>query len=152
MSVADASGGAGDLRAPAPWLFAQPLRPASFYAPVWTDGPTRTGANSANPHDISCRTAEGAAYIAARRTAGSDVMFMAEDTSLSEIVGHNIHLARKGHPGLSQVRLGERLGVDQREISRWERGVHLPSERYLRKLAVELGKPNYLWFYGEHDE
>lgn len=41
--------------------------------------------------------------------------------------------------GLSQVELGERLGVDHRTIGRWENHQSMPSLDRQRKLAEALG-------------
>ena len=154
MSRADHPGEVGDLRAPNAsryaWLFAQPLRPASFYAPVWADGPTRTDANTGNSYGVFGRTAESASYARSGPRTASDVMFMAEDTSLAELIGHNIRLARRDLT-LSQVKLAGILGVTQREISRWELGGRQPNERSLRLLADALQRP-VLWFFDEHPD
>ena len=41
--------------------------------------------------------------------------------------------------GLTQERLGSALGLDRSVVSRWERGVRLPSVPWLFKMARELG-------------
>jgi transcriptional regulator with XRE-family HTH domain len=41
--------------------------------------------------------------------------------------------------GLSQHRLGKALGLDRSLVSRWERGLRLPSVPWLFKMARELG-------------
>ena len=41
--------------------------------------------------------------------------------------------------GLSQKKLAELLEVDQTTLAGWERGEHLPSKRFLNKLAAVLG-------------
>jgi len=41
--------------------------------------------------------------------------------------------------GLSQERLGKALGLDRSLVSRWERGLKLPSVPWLFKMARELG-------------
>lgn len=67
-----------------------------------------------------------------------------------KIVGANIRLARKAN-GFSQVRLAKLLGIEQQQISRWERGVWEPSSASLHRLATELERPLW-WFYQEHHE
>lgn len=44
-----------------------------------------------------------------------------------------ISAARKAK-GLSQAELGRLLGVDQVQVSRWERGLHRPSDDTLKKI------------------
>lgn len=43
--------------------------------------------------------------------------------------------------GASQVRLAQAIGVTQVDVSRWERGKHMPSPRYREKLAEALDLP-----------
>ena len=40
---------------------------------------------------------------------------------------------------LSQVELGELLGVDGMTVSRWERGDHLPRKKHWAKIEAETG-------------
>ena len=41
--------------------------------------------------------------------------------------------------GLTQCQLASRIGCCQKDISRWESGVHTPSTASLLKLAIALG-------------
>lgn len=59
------------------------------------------------------------------------------DRHLPTIVGDNIKGARDA-AGLTQRELGEQIGVEGMFISRWERGAHLPSRKYLPLLAAAL--------------
>ena len=43
--------------------------------------------------------------------------------------------------GLSQAKLGKRLGVTRNAVSQWEAGATEPSTKHLRKLAAALGAP-----------
>ena len=71
-------------------------------------------------------------------------MFMSDETTINDIVGHNIRLAREA-AGLSQEQLARVLGKDRRMVSRWELGGGI-SEPNLRKLAATLDIP-FLSFY-----
>ena len=53
------------------------------------------------------------------------------------MISENIRKARKA-AGLSQIELADRLGVYQRDVSCWERGVHLPSLKTFANLCREL--------------
>ena len=41
--------------------------------------------------------------------------------------------------GLTQCQLADRIGCRQKDISRWESGVHTPRTASLLKLAIALG-------------
>ena len=41
--------------------------------------------------------------------------------------------------GLTQCQLADRIGCCEKDISRWESGVHTPSTASLLKLAIALG-------------
>ena len=45
---------------------------------------------------------------------------------------------RRREKGLTQTELATIIGVDQREISRWENGMHEPSISCLKKIAQAL--------------
>ncbi len=52
-------------------------------------------------------------------------------------LGENIRKARKT-AGVSQIELAERLQVHQKDISRWENNVHVPSIEMFIKICKEL--------------
>ena len=52
-------------------------------------------------------------------------------------LGDNIKKARKV-AGVSQVDLAKRLQVHQKDISRWESGVHAPTMEMFVKICKEL--------------
>lgn len=52
-------------------------------------------------------------------------------------VGENMRKARKA-AGVSQVDLADRLQVHQKDISRWESGVHAPTLDMFVKICREL--------------
>jgi len=62
---------------------------------------------------------------------------MSENTKLNEMIGKRIKEARKVK-GLSQEKLGERLGVSFQAVSTWETGKNLPDTEHLPALAKEL--------------
>lgn len=47
--------------------------------------------------------------------------------------------SRRQELGLSQAELGSRLGIHQKQISSYERGVNLPSSEVMIRLAEVLG-------------
>lgn len=53
-------------------------------------------------------------------------------------LGENIKNARKA-AGVSQADLAERLGVYQKDISRWERNVLTPNTLTFARICRELG-------------
>jgi transcriptional regulator with XRE-family HTH domain len=55
-----------------------------------------------------------------------------------ETLGDRIKEYRRIH-GLTQKKLAEQLEVDQTTLAGWERGEHLPSKKFLNKLAAVLG-------------
>jgi len=75
-------------------------------------------------------------------------MLMADDTIERLVFGRNLRRARK-LAGLNQTELAELLEgpVDQRTISRWERG-HEPRIERRREIARALGQP-LDFFYDE---
>jgi transcriptional regulator with XRE-family HTH domain len=60
-----------------------------------------------------------------------------ETLELANCIGRNI-AARRKQLSWTQGQLAERVGVDSETISRFERGVHLPSLPTLYKLATTL--------------
>jgi transcriptional regulator with XRE-family HTH domain len=55
-------------------------------------------------------------------------------------IGERIRTLRRA-AGLSQIQLGERVGVDHKTISRWENAVHAPDLNDLLLLADALDVP-----------
>lgn len=69
-----------------------------------------------------------------------------------ELVGRNIVRGREAaEPPISQNRFAIALGIDRRHLSRWERGVVLPSPLHLERIAEALGQP-LAYFVTDHDE
>ena len=52
-------------------------------------------------------------------------------------IGENMRKARKA-AGVSQVDLAERLQVHQKDISRWESGIHTPTLEMFTKICKGL--------------
>lgn len=59
---------------------------------------------------------------------------------MSEQSDHPLARARK-KDGISQVQLGEMVGVDGMTVSRWENGVSVPRKRFWTKLEQFAGRP-----------
>jgi transcriptional regulator with XRE-family HTH domain len=53
-------------------------------------------------------------------------------------------LRKKNH--LSQQALGELSGIDQRQLSRYETGVNVPTKKNLHRLASALNVPERIFF------
>lgn len=53
-------------------------------------------------------------------------------------VGDNIRMARKSL-GITQKEMAARLGVYQKDVSRWENGVLLPTLEVFRSICEVLG-------------
>ena len=53
-------------------------------------------------------------------------------------MGEKLKAARKA-AGLSQADLAEKVGCRQKDISRWESGLHEPGALTLKKMAQTLG-------------
>lgn len=53
-------------------------------------------------------------------------------------MGEKLKLARKA-AGLTQQELAEELGCNQKDVSRWESGLHEPSALTLKRMAQVLG-------------
>jgi transcriptional regulator with XRE-family HTH domain len=64
------------------------------------------------------------------------------------ILAANILRARLS-AGLTQRALAEQLNVDQMLVSKWERGIHRPSDENLAALSTALGL-TVAWLYTEH--
>lgn len=53
-------------------------------------------------------------------------------------MGEKLKRARKA-AGMSQADLAEKVGCHQKDISRWESGLHEPGALTLKKMAQALG-------------
>ena len=53
-------------------------------------------------------------------------------------MGEKLKAARKA-AGMSQAELAEKIGCFQKDISRWESGLHEPGALTLKKMAQALG-------------
>ena len=53
-------------------------------------------------------------------------------------MGEKLKQARQA-AGLTQAQLAERIGCLQKDISRWEAGIHEPGALTLKKMATALG-------------
>ena len=53
-------------------------------------------------------------------------------------MGEKLKQARKA-AGMSQADLAEKVGCHQKDISRWESGLHEPGALTLKKMAQALG-------------
>jgi transcriptional regulator with XRE-family HTH domain len=71
-------------------------------------------------------------------------------SQLNRQIGANLKAARKSC-GLTQTELGDRIGRDGFQISRWERGAHKPSDEALYALGEALGL-DYFDFFREPEE
>ena len=101
------------------------------------------GTLSKKPHQAvkKRRAAKIAAYVAERRAARCAPMFMADDRELTKVVfGRNMERARHLAGNMTQKQLAEQLGVDRREVNRWESGRHEP-HKYRTRIAKILGQP-----------
>jgi transcriptional regulator with XRE-family HTH domain len=65
-------------------------------------------------------------------------------------IGQNILLMRE-MLGLSQRELGDRMGIDRRQIVRWEAGEWAPNAKSFERLERATGYPRE-WFDKNHDE
>jgi transcriptional regulator with XRE-family HTH domain len=83
-------------------------------------------------------------------TSSRDSKITATTEGLKALVGRNIATAREDK-GWSQVELANRSGVnDAQRVSKWERGIYMPSTDALTGLASALGK-DLGWFFTDHD-
>lgn len=71
-------------------------------------------------------------------------------SQLSRQIGANLKAARL-RKGLTQTELGDLIGRDGFQISRWERGAHRPADVALMALAEALGM-GYVDFYAELEQ
>lgn len=71
-----------------------------------------------------------------------------ETRQIKQLIGANIRLARK-LAGKTQLQLASTLEVDPIQVSRWERGLHRPSDGRVVALAQVLGQEP-VWFYVDH--
>ncbi|WP_082629951.1 helix-turn-helix domain-containing protein [Olsenella massiliensis] len=67
-----------------------------------------------------------------------------EVSEIKRLIGNRIRIARTtAH--ISQVELGEGIGVDKQTVSNWERGLRTPSAENLVAIAnVTNSNPNFL--------
>lgn len=54
-------------------------------------------------------------------------------------MGEKLRAARKA-AGMTQAQLAEAVGCTQKDISRWESGLHEPGALTLKKMAQALGR------------
>jgi transcriptional regulator with XRE-family HTH domain len=71
-----------------------------------------------------------------------------KETVRGKDIGARISLARKEQGGMSQIELGDLLGVSARSIQAYETGEVIPY-RFLRDLERALNKPSAWFLYGE---
>lgn len=64
------------------------------------------------------------------------------------VVAERIKEARTERLGLTQLELAEALGINQVNVSRWERGIAEPRIRHLREIALMAELP-LSWFFAE---
>ena len=69
---------------------------------------------------------------------------------MNSILSQKIKLLRIKH-GLSQLELGQKLGISNRAISKWEKGISMPSSDNIYRLSKIFGV-NIEYFYSEEDE
>lgn len=72
-----------------------------------------------------------------------------QEQPIQSIVAANVRTARDA-ADLTQRELGQALDVDPMYVSRWERGVVMPSPQNLVRLATALGR-DLAWFYTDHE-
>lgn len=77
-------------------------------------------------------------------------------TQKGQQIGARIAEARHEAGGMSQVELGDLVGVTVRSVQAWEAGEVIPY-RYLRQIESALGRPAAWFLHGEeaivgHDE
>lgn len=82
-------------------------------------------------------------------TRSPDSRSTATSVALKALVGGNIASAREALRW-SQVELARQIGVsDPQRVSKWERGIYMPSTDALTGLASALGK-DLAWFFTDH--
>lgn len=77
-------------------------------------------------------------------------MVSQEPSRIKVTVGRNIRVARDLH-GFSQHDLAVKLDCHAMLVSKWERGLHSPSQHNLQALSLVLKRP-VGWFYTDHDK
>lgn len=75
-------------------------------------------------------------------------MLSQEPSRIKVTVGKNIRVARDAR-GLSQHDLAVELKCHAMLVSKWERGLHSPSQHNLQALSLVLKRP-VSWFYVDH--
>ncbi len=65
------------------------------------------------------------------------------------LFGQRLRMLRKARGFTRAKQLADRMGLDENDILRWERGEHKPQERFASRLASELQIPLDLLFYGK---
>ena len=71
-----------------------------------------------------------------------------QNGSKAQEIGSRIAEARHEAGGMSQVELGELVGVTERSVQAWEAGDVIPY-RYLRLIESALGRPAAWFLHGE---
>ena len=67
---------------------------------------------------------------------------------MNSILSQKIKLLRIKH-GLSQLELGQKLGISNRAISKWEKGISMPSSDNIYRLSKIFGvNIEYFYRYG----
>lgn len=85
-------------------------------------------------------------FVTTERLAALRLQLMAGE--LASQIGARIRQARLA-AGMKQGELAAKIGsdaVNNQRVSDWERGVHKPSERYMRQIAEALER-DLSWFY-----
>lgn len=75
-------------------------------------------------------------------------MVSQEPSQIKVTIGKNIRSARDTQ-GLSQMDLAVALECHSMLVSKWERGLHSPSDHNLQRLSSVLGE-SVAWFYTDH--
>jgi transcriptional regulator with XRE-family HTH domain len=65
-------------------------------------------------------------------------MVVTVNDNIAQLVGERIRARRKAL-GLKQREIAQALGIEQSEVSRWERGVHEPRGKNRARLCDVLG-------------
>jgi transcriptional regulator with XRE-family HTH domain len=71
-------------------------------------------------------------------------------SQLTRQIGANLKVIRHER-GLTQTQLGDLIGCDGFQVSRWERGAHRPADVSLMALAAALGV-DYTAFFTRLEE
>lgn len=75
---------------------------------------------------------------------------MQATNQMAQVIGSNIRRAREIH-GLSQSDLARLIESQGFAVSRWERGLHRPTDATLIRIA-DVTDRDIAWFYTRHDE